>query len=289
MRVLIESESTSGQAVIAKGEICRVGRSAPSEFVCADDTFLSGSHFAIDCSGAQCQLRDLTSRNGTFLNGSRITEAILEEGDRISAGQTHFRVRIEKEALSRPVLPVLDPSELGEPQKALLKTVLQAPESLLALLDAARDNRILELLHSSSEKFQSLYEGQQGQELDSWAPYLVALPKESRLLVDLLHEGWGKSWGVYLTCGKPFQEIRKHFRHFLLVRTEDRQELYFRFYDPRVLRSFLPVCTLEESTSFWGPVDRYILEGERSEVLQFALDSDRVAQEIIGIALNGAY
>src|SRR5439155_11949496 len=44
-----------------------------------------------------CRISDLGSRNGTFLNGSRIQEAVLFDGDLISAGQTRFRVHIRSE------------------------------------------------------------------------------------------------------------------------------------------------------------------------------------------------
>src|SRR5262249_39807517 len=110
------------------------------------------------------------------------------------------------------------------------------PEPLFAILDAARDPRILALLVNSKEERPSLYEGAQGDRLAAVAAYLVQLPSASRFLDTLVQEGWGKSWGIYLTCNQPFKEVRKHFRRFLLVKTEEGKELYFRFYDPRVLR-----------------------------------------------------
>lgn len=270
MRVLIEPENADGgQVVVETGQVCRVGRRAPAELICSNDSFLSGVHFAVDCNNAECRVRDLASRNGTYQNGARITEAILGDGDLIFAGQTHFRVRIEAEEAPPSLLPALGESDLNEAQKHVLEVLRNAPEPVFALLDAARDDHVLDLLRRSNERYQSLYEGRPGKELDQWAPHLAELQKDSLLLVWLLHDGWGKSWGVYLTCSKPFAEIRRHFRQFLLVRTEDKQELYFRFYDPRVLRSFLPACARDEAASFWGPVSRYLLEGERSELLQF--------------------
>jgi hypothetical protein len=51
MRVLIEPENADGdQVVIGPGQVCRIGRTAPAEFVFTGDVFLSGTHFAIDCS-----------------------------------------------------------------------------------------------------------------------------------------------------------------------------------------------------------------------------------------------
>jgi hypothetical protein len=282
MRVLIEPENADGdQVVIGPGQVCRIGRNAPAEFVFTGDMFLSGTHFAIDCSGQDCLVRDLASRNGTFLNGIKITESTLADGDRIFAGQTHFRVRIEKEIIFCSSLPSIDPSHLKEPRKRLFDLLRKQPVPLFALLDAARDDRVLDLLRSSGERYQSLYAGAQGRELDNWAPYLVELPKDSRLLLWLLHEGWGKSWGVWLTSGATFLEMRRHFRHFLLVDGVDGKQAYFRFYDPRVLRLFLPTCSSQECWEFFGPVSAYFAEDDtRTNLVQFSMDTNYLIGKI---------
>jgi hypothetical protein len=46
------------------------------------------------------------------------------------------------------------------------------------------------------------------------------------------------------------------------VKTEDGEELYFRFYDPRILRIFLPECTAEEAVEFFGPIQAFWVEAE---------------------------
>lgn len=38
--------------------------------------------------------------------------------------------------------------------------------------------------------------------------------------------------------------------------------IYFRFYDPRVLRRFLPVCTPDQLYAFFGPIDYFLFEDE---------------------------
>jgi hypothetical protein len=48
----------------------------------------------------------------------------------------------------------------------------------------------------------------------------------------------------------------------LTVKDEDDRLLYFRFYDPRVLRVFIPTCTPEESADLFGPISRFVVEGE---------------------------
>jgi hypothetical protein len=56
----------------------------------------------------------------------------------------------------------------------------------------------------------------------------------------------------------------------LTVKDEDDRWLYFRFYDPRVLRVIIPACTPEESANFFGPISRFVMEGDDLDTpLQF--------------------
>jgi len=61
-----------------------------------DDTAVSRRHCELVEVGAGWVLRDLKSSNGTFLNGVRVTEQPLKDGDRVKIGQTEivFRVRV---------------------------------------------------------------------------------------------------------------------------------------------------------------------------------------------------
>ena len=129
------------------------------------------------------------------------------------------------------------------------------------MLDAARDERVLTLLQESIDEYRSLYEGPQGTALESVAPYLVQLQKDSRLLGALVQEGWGNHWGIYFTSSASFIEVRRHLRKFLMIELEgDPGRFYFRFYDPRVLHSFLPTCSAEQRKDFFGPIARLFYE-----------------------------
>jgi hypothetical protein len=91
----------------------------------------------------------------------------------------------------------------------------------------------------------------------------VSLPKGSPLLPALIREGWDKNWGIYLICEKPFLELRTHFRHFLMVQAEGfEHRMYFRFYDPRVLQTFLPTCSPEQRQQFFGPILRFFFPSQ---------------------------
>ncbi|HWE01866.1 MAG TPA: DUF4123 domain-containing protein [Tepidisphaeraceae bacterium] len=156
-------------------------------------------------------------------------------------------------------------------RQEVLRIVGGQPAPLFALLDAARDRAVLKLLRRRGEQFQSLYDGKQGKELADFAPHLIGLDPRGAFLEELLAAGWGQSWGIFLTSGAAFNEVRRHFRRFLLIKTEDGKEYYFRFYDPRVLSVYIPTCTIEELTEFFGPIRSFIAEvREPAGVIEFS-------------------
>jgi hypothetical protein len=134
----------------------------------------------------------------------------------------------------------------------------------MALMDAARDEKLLELLGATTEEYQSLYRSEQKTKL---APYLVRLPPRSDLLKQMVEQGWGREWGVYLTCPLSLSELRDYFRSSLMVTMPDGMELFSRFYDPKFFRAFLESCTAAEAEKFFGPITSYFMEDERRGIL----------------------
>ena len=61
-----------------------------------------------------------------------------------------------------------------------------------------------------------------------------------------LGEPWGDAWGVWARSEVAFDDVRRHMRRFLRVQGEDGRRMLFRWYDPRVLRVYLPSCTDDE-------------------------------------------
>lgn len=55
---------------------------------------VSRRHAQITETDAGWLLRDLSSENGTYVNGQRITERLLAEGDRIQFGTSRFVLRL---------------------------------------------------------------------------------------------------------------------------------------------------------------------------------------------------
>jgi hypothetical protein len=270
-RLIVEVRSgmrRGEKAVVDPGAVLRIGRTDRADLILPLDAHLSGVHCALSWDGAVCRLRDLGSARGTELGGERVEgEAPVPHGGWIKAGETSFSVYVEAHTPPRAP-PLADPATSKRAAQALAPRVGR----LYAVLDAARDDRVLELLHESVDEARSLYDGVKGEALAEVAPYLCALRSGSGLLDRLLREGWGRSFGVFVESGAPFNALRRHLRRFLLVeKDESGGRMYFRFYDPRVLREFLPLATVRQrDVLFADVVDAFLCEDEAGELLAFA-------------------
>ena len=81
--------------VFDRHETFIVGRSKTVHCPMPEDSALSRDHFLIEIKPPRCELRDLGSTNGTYVNEQRVDTAHLVSGDRIAAGQSVFLVRLE--------------------------------------------------------------------------------------------------------------------------------------------------------------------------------------------------
>lgn len=281
VKIVVNSGEEAGTArTVAPGQTLRVGRSQPSELRLPDDAMLSSVHFSLEVGPESCLINDLGSKFGTIVNGQKVQKTELFNGDKIEAGRTHFSLMIDGGVASssnhKPLTeePVTDEpmpaplevvaSPLGAVQKSVLAyfQALASTSTVYGILDAAREPTILARLNKHGEQCQSLYEGDKGESLAPFGPWLVRLPGTSPLLSELIGDGWGKSWGVYLTSAYPFADIRKHFRQFLRVQLPDGRMVYFRYYDPRVLRTYLSTLTPPDAKNFYGNIQRFALETE---------------------------
>ena len=131
------------------------------------------------------------------------------------------------------------------------------------VLDAARLEERLDMAKEKAglNAHWCLYQGVSAEQMANVAPYLF-LSTPPALLDWLFADGWGDAWGIYALSRATPDVLYHHFRRFLLVRSETGQSLYFRFYDPRVLRRFLLTCNPAQLTDFFGPVRYFLMEDE---------------------------
>ena len=167
-----------------------------------------------------------------------------------------------------------------------------ANRQLYAVLDGARNDRLYPTIQDNGIANRCLYTGHEliymgrmPQVLASVAPYVVKLKTKGDPFARwLLRDGWRDNWGIFLVSKAPLDELLRHFRRYVMVRNEQGQSVYFRFYDPRVFRPYMPTCSPEEAEMIFGPVERFYVEGESDNTLQeFSLVKGSVVRRVMAL------
>jgi Domain of unknown function (DUF4123) len=144
---------------------------------------------------------------------------------------------------------------------ALMQIFAQLPGRSYALLDAARSRNLLMWINQCGMRSQSLYAGTSAITLREQAPYLVELNLDSPAMEMLLEHGWGKSLGLFVNSHAAFDALRITLKKKLVVRDAKGRRLYFRFYDPRVARTFITATALDGLRHYFeGGLEAYVIE-----------------------------
>jgi hypothetical protein len=73
--------------------------------------------------------------------------------------------------------------------------------------------------------------------------------------------------------------MRRHFRSLVDANDGRGNSFTFRFYDPRVLRRYLPTCTHEELSEFFGKVHSFFAEAESGQqITEYKLEKGELKQ-----------
>lgn len=130
-----------------------------------------------------------------------------------------------------------------------------------AILDGAANPGLLERLYDQSPEFDCLYRGELEADIAECAPYLARLEANTAFSEWATLEGFGLHWGIFALAECDLRTLRQHLRKLNMVYDpESNKPLLFRYYDPRVLNSFLPTCDAEQTEAFFGPVQTYFAE-----------------------------
>lgn len=152
--------------------------------------------------------------------------------------------------------------------------------SAYAVLDGASVPDLQENIYQHEPEYYCLFRGELEPDMAEVAPYLVHLDPNSKFTDWVIEKGWGNHWGIFALAQVDIREMRRHFRSFLIVYNTDGRPMRFRYYDPRVMRKFLPSCTTEELSMIFGPVESYLLEDEDSRTaLRLSAKSGALRQE----------
>jgi|SaaInl4_150m_RNA_FD_contig_21_105081_length_880_multi_5_in_0_out_0_1 pSer/pThr/pTyr-binding forkhead associated (FHA) protein len=159
VELVVSNGAKSGQVISIRDQRFFIGRDEDCHLKPKSD-LVSRHHCAICVEDAYVAIRDLGSKNGTFVNGEQVRgEQELKDGDSLSVGQLDFTVRLKVSGVGGEKKP-----KVKSVQEALVRTVENASDSTKTQKqdadDSSDDALGLEWLsegeeESSSYEFQS--------------------------------------------------------------------------------------------------------------------------------------
>ncbi|HRI66252.1 MAG TPA: DUF4123 domain-containing protein [Polyangium sp.] len=94
------------------------------------------------------------------------------------------------------------------------------------------------------------------EELADVAPYLFHVTQDLLPWVRAL-SAEDPSACIFALADTNLEGVRRHLRRFLVVQSPAGTKMNFRFFDPRVLVTWLDCCTPQELDDFYGPVSEF--------------------------------
>lgn len=153
---------------------------------------------------------------------------------------------------------------------------------LYGVLDCSRSPELHEhAWRLEPESASCLFEGRLEQSLRQVSPYVVELSPSDPLSVLWRTRGWGQAWGLLISSRASLSTVRRRLRHFTQARLPDGAgPMLFRFWDPRVFRTYLPLVEPGEIGGWFTDIDRYIVEtADGSASLRYSLRGGALAVE----------
>ncbi len=180
-------------------------------------------------------------------------------------------------------------TDTASPLAALLRAKAQRGERVYGVVDAARALELVEAAKDRSDKTRwhgSLMNGPLAKFLQHVSPHLVEIDLESDYTAEWRR--WiGRSAGVLLISSAAPEALLSHLRALFVVRDESNAEYSFRYYDPRVLRMFLPTCDEGQLREFFGPIRLVAAEAGADGALLFYENGGRAVSVATAVLAAG--
>jgi uncharacterized RDD family membrane protein YckC len=96
-KLIVNPTSSSRREIALPRSLLSIGRD-PSNDLVLPDAMVSRRHAVIEYRGSQYYLRDCNSSNGSLVNGDRVSERSLRDGDLVAIGTARLLFREELEA-----------------------------------------------------------------------------------------------------------------------------------------------------------------------------------------------
>jgi adenylate cyclase len=125
-----------------------VGRAGGCEIIVQHPS-VSRTHARITVMPHGCRIADLGSSNGTFVNGARVVESEIKDGDRVSFGELHANLAAPIPTSATPGLAARDEGLLNQPGTMFWR--VDAPVTPSAGLRTRDPQRLIALLSEAAQ------------------------------------------------------------------------------------------------------------------------------------------
>jgi hypothetical protein len=110
------------------------------------------------------------------------------------------------------------------------------------------------------------------------SPYLIDLTADDRLRRRWRDEGWTSNWGILIESSASLNAVWRRLRHFTqAILPSGEGPVLFRFWDPRVLRVFMPLVEPSDLPGWFQDIDAYIVPAEDGGALRFGYEDHRLS------------
>lgn len=163
----------------------------------------------------------------------------------------------------------------------MLRKSAASSEYLYMLIDTAQDPRIYPALVNSPHTRCCLFSEEQiSDDVKAVSPFVVKIKRCDDFVSWCLREGLLRNWMVFFSSPQiHVSELRLHFKRYALAQTPDGKRYFFRYYDPRVLITFIAACDPKERQAlfrqcrtFWIP---QMVEASGVQWVQIAADGQQ--------------
>jgi hypothetical protein len=154
---------------------------------------------------------------------------------------------------------------------------------IYAVVDCARDDHLYPIVCGfGPQDATCLFSGDQPRELEKVSPYLVRLTYQDQATRALLLDYWGDSAFIVVHSLDSIDVTRRHLKTFLQARMPDGEVTLFRFYDPRVMRVFLPTCDAAQLEQIFGNLLAILTEDETGDhVVSWSVSSGYRLKQVV--------
>ena len=154
---------------------------------------------------------------------------------------------------------MLDKKEIEQ----VKETLFSGASFIYAVIDGAACPDLRFKLYDWEPNSACLWSGALEPDLEEVAPYLVLLDRESTFTHWLVSHGWNNNWNIFVNSTLDFKAFKKQIRKFLRVKSPERKNMVFRFYDPRVLDVFLENIETTQKEMFFQGINNFYYQKKR--------------------------